>query len=145
MNQNIQGDFQICISVPLSNEFEGQLFFSHGNTNSCGAAIGFVGTKTLNVLNINRDNLGRILIIEKKLAIPSLCLLTFTKLIPSQKIQTFVIFGEFANLKENDLLLDNTILVLFKDDQIAFSYLILSKNLLKLQILQLFFLQIIFR
>ena len=35
-----------------------------------------------------------------------------------------MIFGEFENLKENDL-------PLFEDDQIIFSYLIFSKNLLK--------------
>ena len=50
-----------------SDEFEGQLFFSHGKTNSCGAAIGFVGTKALNILNIKRDNLGSILVIEVKI------------------------------------------------------------------------------
>ena len=47
-----------------NDEFEGRFFFSHGKTNSCGVAIGFVGTKALNVLNIKRDNLGRILVIE---------------------------------------------------------------------------------
>ena len=50
-----------------NNEFEGQLFFSHGKTNSCGAAIDFVGTKALNILNIRRDYLGRILVIELKI------------------------------------------------------------------------------
>ena len=50
-----------------NDEFEGRLFFSHGKTNSCGAAIGFVGTKALNILNIRRDNLGRILVIEVKI------------------------------------------------------------------------------
>ena len=45
-----------------SDKFEGQLFFSHGKTNSCGVAIGFVGTKSLNILNIKRDNLGRMLV-----------------------------------------------------------------------------------
>ena len=50
-----------------NDEFEGQLFFSHGKTNSCGVAIGFVGTKALNILNIKRDNLGRILVIEVKI------------------------------------------------------------------------------
>ena len=50
-----------------NDEFEGQLFFSHGKTNSCGVAIGFVGTKALNILNITRDNLGRILVIEVKI------------------------------------------------------------------------------
>ena len=49
------------------DEFEGQLFFSHGKTNSCGVAIGFVGKKVLNILNIKRDNLGCILVIEVKL------------------------------------------------------------------------------
>ena len=49
------------------DEFEGQLFFSHGKTNSCGVAIGFVGKKALNILNIKRDNLGRILVIEVKI------------------------------------------------------------------------------
>ena len=42
-------------------------FFSHGETNPCFVAIGFVGTKALvNILNIKRDNLGRILVIEVK-------------------------------------------------------------------------------
>ena len=49
-----------------NDEFGGQLFFSHGKTNSCGVAIGFVGTKALNILNIKRDDLGRILVIEVK-------------------------------------------------------------------------------
>ena len=48
------------------DEFEGQLFFSHGKTNSCGVAIGFVGKKALNILNI-KHNLGRILVIEVKI------------------------------------------------------------------------------
>ena len=50
-----------------SGEFEGQLFFSHGKANSCGVAIGLVGTKALNILNIKRDNLARILVIEVKI------------------------------------------------------------------------------
>ena len=50
-----------------SDEFEGQLFFSRIKTNSCGVAIGFVGSKALNILNVKRDNLGRILVIEVKI------------------------------------------------------------------------------
>ena len=49
------------------DEFEEQLFFSRGKTTSCGAAIGFVGKKALNILNIKRDNLARILVIEVKI------------------------------------------------------------------------------
>ena len=50
-----------------SDEYEGQLFFSNGKTNSCGVAIAFVATKALNILNITRDNLGCILAIEVKI------------------------------------------------------------------------------
>ena len=46
-----------------SDEFNGQIFFSHGKTNSCGVTIGFVGTKDLNTLNIKRNILGCILVI----------------------------------------------------------------------------------
>ena len=42
------------------------LFFSHGKTNSCGVAIAFASTKTLNILSIKRDNLESILVIEVK-------------------------------------------------------------------------------
>ena len=43
------------------------MFFSHGKSTSCGVAIGFVGTKALNFLNIKRDILGGILVIEVKI------------------------------------------------------------------------------
>ena len=49
------------------DEFEEELFFSHGKTNSCGVAVGFVDKKALNILNIKRDNLGHILVIEVKI------------------------------------------------------------------------------
>ena len=50
-----------------NDQFEGHLFFSHGKTNSCGIAIGFVGSKAWNILNIKCDNLGCILVIEVKI------------------------------------------------------------------------------
>ena len=50
-----------------TDEFQGQLFFSHGKTNSRGVAIGFVGKKALNIVNIKRDNLGRIFVIVAKI------------------------------------------------------------------------------
>ena len=50
-----------------NDEFQGQLFFSHGKTNSCGVAIRFVAKKALNILNIKRANLGRILVTEVKI------------------------------------------------------------------------------
>ena len=57
-----------------NDEFEGLLFFSHGKTNCSGVDIGLVGTKALNILNIKRDNLGRILVIEVKID-DSVCVL----------------------------------------------------------------------
>ena len=54
-------------SSVCNDEFDGQLFFSHGKTTSCGVATGFVGTKALNILNKKCDNLGRILVIEVKI------------------------------------------------------------------------------
>ena len=62
-----------------NDEFKGQLFFSYGKTNFCGVAIGFVALK---ILNIKRDNLGCILVIEVE--IDNSVLIKFTMLIPSQ-------------------------------------------------------------
>ena len=50
-----------------SDEFGGQLFFSHGKTSSCGVTVGLVGTKALNILNIKRNNLGLIFVIDVKI------------------------------------------------------------------------------
>ena len=47
-----------------ADEFRGKLFFSHGKTNSCGALIGYYGTKKIEVINEKCDNSGRILLLE---------------------------------------------------------------------------------
>ena len=46
------------------DEFKGKVFFSHGHSNSCGVAIGFLGNMNFNVLNKIQDNDGRILILD---------------------------------------------------------------------------------
>ena len=38
--------------------------FSHGHSNSCGGAIGFLGNMNFNVVNKIQDNDGRILILD---------------------------------------------------------------------------------
>ena len=43
---------------------KGKLFFSHGHSNSCGVAIGFLGNMNFNLLNKIQDNDGRILILD---------------------------------------------------------------------------------
>ena len=42
------------------------LFFSHGNTNSCGVAIGFCALKSLCIIDKKSDENGRMLIIDAK-------------------------------------------------------------------------------
>ena len=49
------------------DEFKGQLFFSHGKSNSCGVAIGFYGAKKLELLNKCSDKAGRILLLDVKI------------------------------------------------------------------------------
>ena len=54
-----------CINVEIKwrEEFNGELFFSHGKTNSCGVAIGFCGSKTVEQTN-KIDKSGRNLLVE---------------------------------------------------------------------------------
>lgn len=49
------------------DQFKGQLFFSHGKTDSCGVAIGYVGSKKMDVLDKINDSNGRILILNAKM------------------------------------------------------------------------------
>ena len=55
-----------CINdeIMWRDEFNGELFFSHGKTNSCGVAIGFYGSKTIEQINKISDKSGRILLVE---------------------------------------------------------------------------------
>ena len=49
------------------DEFKGSLYFSHGKTNSCGVAIGFLGTKSIELIKQETDSNGRILILEVRI------------------------------------------------------------------------------
>ena len=46
------------------DEPNGNLYFSHGKTNSCGVAIGYVGSKSFVLANQTADKNGRLLLIE---------------------------------------------------------------------------------
>ena len=52
-----------------NNEFKGKLFFSHGQSNSCGVAIGFTGNIRLEVSNKKQDDSGKILILDVKIGL----------------------------------------------------------------------------
>ena len=49
-----------------SDNFKGNIFYSHGTTNSCGVAIAFFGSKSLEVVETRNDDQGRILILDIK-------------------------------------------------------------------------------
>ena len=44
--------------------FKGELFFSHGATNSCYVIIGYLGSNKIKVNRIKNDKQGRILIVN---------------------------------------------------------------------------------
>ena len=46
------------------NDIKGEVFFSHGSTSSCGVMIGFLGSKKFQLSKINKDDHGRILIVD---------------------------------------------------------------------------------
>ena len=48
------------------DEFKGKLFFSHGQSNSCGVALGFIGNTRFEVLNKKQDDSDRILSLDGK-------------------------------------------------------------------------------
>ena len=45
-------------------DFKGELFFSHGTTNSYCAMIGYLGSRKIKVNRIKNDNQGRILTLD---------------------------------------------------------------------------------
>ena len=47
-----------------NDEFKGQLYFSHGKTNSCGVLTGFYGNTNVVIKKQLNDKNGRILILE---------------------------------------------------------------------------------
>ena len=53
--------------IRYHDDFQGQLFFSHGKTNSRGVAIGYYGKKSFELLSKFNDKSGRVLILEVKI------------------------------------------------------------------------------
>ena len=54
-----------CINdeIKRRDEFNGELFFSHGKVNSCEAAIVFYGSKAIEQINKISEKSGRILLV----------------------------------------------------------------------------------
>ena len=55
----------VLFEIMWRDEFNGELFFCHGKTNSYGVAIGFYGSKTIEQINKISDKSGRILLVEE--------------------------------------------------------------------------------
>ena len=63
--QEIQSS--VDVEKKWNDDFQGQLFFSHGKTNSCGVTIGYYGRKSFQLLSKSSDKSGRVLIVEVKI------------------------------------------------------------------------------
>ena len=50
--------------IKWKNVFKGEIFYSHGKSNSCGVFICFIGSKIFFIRNKLSDNDGRILILD---------------------------------------------------------------------------------
>ena len=50
--------------IKWKDDFKGEVFYSHGKSNSCGVLICFIGSKRLFIRNKLSDNNGRILILD---------------------------------------------------------------------------------
>ena len=50
--------------IKWKDDFKGEVFYSHGKSNSCGVLICFIGSKNLFIRNKLSDNGGRILILD---------------------------------------------------------------------------------
>ena len=50
--------------IKWKDDFKGEVFYSHGKSNSCGVLICFIGSKKLFIRNKLSDNGGRILILD---------------------------------------------------------------------------------
>ena len=78
-----------------NDEFPGQLFFAHGKTNSCGVAIGYLGSKPFNMLNPINDVNGRILILDVKVGDEIFVLANIYK--PNNEAEQLLTLSEFCN------------------------------------------------
>ena len=81
------------------DEFQGQLFFSHGKTNSCGVAIGFYGAKSFTFINKLQDQNGRILLIEGKFDDDTLLLINLYN--ANTESEQLITLSELSKMLEN--------------------------------------------
>ena len=57
----------VDVQKKWNDDYQGQLFFSHGKTNSWGITVGYYGKKSFELLSKFNNKSGRIIIIEVKI------------------------------------------------------------------------------
>ena len=65
--------------IKWKDDFKGEVFYSHGKSNSCGVLICFIGSKRLFIRNKLSDNDGRILILDVDIDDENFILINFYK------------------------------------------------------------------
>ena len=80
-------------------ELKGQLFFSHGKSNSCGVAIGFIGTKKIDILSQKKDKNGRLLILEANIDNTAFLLINLYN--PNKEKEQVATLNELDNMLES--------------------------------------------
>ena len=74
------------------DDFKGELFFSHGTTNSCDVMTGYLGSNKIKVNRIKSDNQGRILVVDADIHEKHLFWLTFiTQTLRQNQLKLFMI------------------------------------------------------
>ena len=95
------------------NDFNGEIYFSHGTTNSCGVMIGFITTKKICVNKISQDTKGRILIID--VSIDDMPFILVNLYNANTEAEQLLTLCEFDHLLD-DFLLDNSKNIVFAGD-----------------------------
>ena len=81
-----------------SDNFKGKIFYSHGTTNSCGVAIAFLGSKSLEVVDTKNDRQGRILVLDIKICDKELLLVNlYNANTEKEQLDTLIKLSEMLN------------------------------------------------
>ena len=82
--------------VNWTQEFKGQLFFSHGKSSSGGVLICYFGSKNLKIRNKITDKDGRIMILETELDDQSFTLINLCN--PNTESDQFEVLEKLENM-----------------------------------------------
>ena len=102
-----------------AKEFEGQLYFSHAKSNSCGVAIGYLRTKKFELKSKKTDKNGRILIIEANVDNTAFLLINLYN--PNKEKDQVLILSELDNMLETYNNISNNMIVLDGDFNFFFN------------------------